>query len=102
MVSKKAGSANKPATGLHRVTYGGNKTARKSVRSNLEQNQRNVNMSGRTYKNIASQVAKSGYRADLRAAAVARASSIRRSQRSPKPEPKQKLRGNAAKRAAEN
>lgn len=54
----------------------------------------------RTYKNIANQAAKSGYRADLRAAAVSRASAIRRSQRAVKPEPEKKLRGNAAKRAA--
>ena len=54
----------------------------------------------RTYKNIARQVAKSGYRADLRQAAVARASAIRRSQKAPKPEAEKKLRGNAAKKAA--
>ncbi|KAK5654148.1 hypothetical protein OQA88_7579 [Cercophora sp. LCS_1] len=82
VITKKAGSANKPATGLTTVTYGGNKTSRK------------------TYKNIANQAAKSGYRADLRAAAVSRASAIRRSQRAVKPEPERKLRGNAAKRAA--
>ena len=54
----------------------------------------------RTYKAVANQAAKSGYRGDLRQAAVARASAIRRSQRTPKPEPEKKLRGNAAKRAA--
>lgn len=54
----------------------------------------------RTYKGVANQVAKAGYRADLRQAAVARASAIRRSQRVAKPEPAKKLRGNAAKKAA--
>jgi large subunit ribosomal protein L28e len=54
----------------------------------------------RTYKAIANQIAKNGYRADLRQAAVARASALRRSQRAPKPEPEKKLRGPAAKRAA--
>jgi len=54
----------------------------------------------RTYKNIASLVAKSGYRPDLRSAAVARASAIRLSQRPGKPDQEKKLRGNAAKRAA--
>ncbi len=55
----------------------------------------------RTFKSIANQTAKSGYRPDLRAAAVARASAIRRSQRPVKPTPEPKLRGNAAKKAAE-
>lgn len=54
----------------------------------------------RTYKAVARQAAANGYRSDLREAAVARASAIRRSQRAVKPSPEQKLRGNAAKRAA--
>ena len=54
----------------------------------------------RAYKAIASQAAKHGYRADLRQAAVARASAILRSQRPVKPEPPKKLRGAAARRAA--
>jgi large subunit ribosomal protein L28e len=54
----------------------------------------------RTYKAIANQAAKSYYRPDLRAAAVARASAIRRAQRPTKPSPERKLRGNAAKKAA--
>ncbi|KAH6627675.1 ribosomal L28e protein family-domain-containing protein [Chaetomium tenue] len=82
VISKKPASANKPASGLHTVTYGGNKTSRK------------------TYRAVANQAAKNGYRADLRAAAVSRASAIRRSQRAVKPSPEQKLRGNAAKKAA--
>lgn len=55
----------------------------------------------RTYKNIANATAKSGYRPDLRAAAVSRASAIRKSQRPVKAEPEKKLRGNAAKKAAQ-
>lgn len=54
----------------------------------------------RTYKNVVNYTAKSGYRGDLRQAAVARASAIRKSQRPTKAEPEKKLRGNAAKRAA--
>lgn len=54
----------------------------------------------RTSKAIASQVARGGYRPDLRQAAVARASLIRRSQRPVKASPVSKLRGNAAKKAA--
>ncbi|KAL2189025.1 ribosomal protein L28e [Thermothelomyces heterothallicus CBS 203.75] len=82
VISKKPAAANKPASSLYAVTYGGNKTARK------------------TYRAVANQAAKNGYRPDLRAAAVARASAIRRSQRPVKPEPERKLRGNAAKKAA--
>ncbi|KAK1750715.1 putative ribosomal protein l28e protein [Echria macrotheca] len=78
VISKKPGSANKPATGLYKVTYGKNKSSRK------------------TYKSIASQVAKSGYRGDLRQAAVARASAIRRSQRPVKEDPPKKTRGKHA------
>ena len=54
----------------------------------------------RTYRAVANQAAKNGYRADLRAAAVSRASALRRAQRPVKPSPEQKLRGNAAKKAA--
>ncbi|KAK4115154.1 ribosomal protein L28e [Canariomyces notabilis] len=82
VISKKPAAANKPASGLYTVTYGGNKTARK------------------TYKAVANQAAKNSYRPDLRQAAVARASAIRRSQRPVKPEPEKKLRGAAARRAA--
>lgn len=57
-------------------------------------------MLSRTYKAVANQAAKAGYRGDLRQAAVARVSAIRRSQKTPKPDAEKKLRGNAAKRAA--
>ena len=59
-------------------------------------------MDARTFKNIANQTARNGYRGDLRGAAVSRASAIRRSQRPVKETPEKKLRGNAAKKAAEN
>jgi large subunit ribosomal protein L28e len=55
----------------------------------------------RTYKSIASSTAKSGYRPDLRQAAVARASAIRKSQKPVKPDPEPKLRGKKAQKAAE-
>lgn len=54
----------------------------------------------RTYKNVANYVAKGGYRPDLRQAAIARASAVRKSQRPVKSDPEKKLRGKAAKRAA--
>jgi large subunit ribosomal protein L28e len=56
----------------------------------------------RTYKTVANQTAKSGYRGDLRSHAVERVSAIRKSQRPVKPEPETKLRGNKAKKAAES
>lgn len=56
----------------------------------------------RTYKAVANLTAKSGYRPDLRSAAVERVSAIRQSQRPVKPEPEPKLRGNKAKKAEES
>lgn len=53
----------------------------------------------RTYKGIVSSTAKSGYRADLRAEAVSRASAIRLSQTPKKDAPEKKLRGSKAKKA---
>lgn len=106
MTTKKAGSINKPAA-RYTVAFGANKTARKSVypgndscetNSSTEQIADMIANLYRTYKAIARQVA--GYRSDLLKAAVARASATRRSQRAVKPEPAQKLRGNAAKKAA--
>ena len=54
-----------------------------------------------TYKAVANQTAKNSYRPDLREAAVERVSAIRRSQKTVKPSPEHKLRGNKAKKAAE-
>jgi large subunit ribosomal protein L28e len=55
----------------------------------------------RIYKGVANIAAKNGYRADLREAAVARASSIRKSHQPKKDTPEPKLRGAKAKKAAE-
>lgn len=54
----------------------------------------------RTYKAIANQTVKSGYRSDLRAQSIARASAIRASQRPVKADKEQKLRGAKARKAA--
>ncbi len=40
VISKKPASANKPASSLYTVTYGGNKSARKLVATRLQTNQR--------------------------------------------------------------
>merc|ERR1712000_652710 len=56
LVTKKQKHTQKPGAAAHKTTFGGNKTTRK------------------TYKAIVSSTAKSGYRPDLRAPAVARES----------------------------
>lgn len=81
VVSKKPKTTSQPAKNSHKRTFGSHNR--------------------KTYKNIASSTGKSGYRPDLLQAAVSRASAIRRSQRPVKPEPERKLRGNAAKKAAQ-
>ncbi|KAM4062222.1 ribosomal l28e protein family protein [Hirsutella rhossiliensis] len=83
VITKKTSNANKPAKAFTRTTYGGNKSNRK------------------TYKAVAHHAASSGYRGDLRSAAVERVSAIRRTQLKPKPDHEPKLRGNKAKKAAE-
>ncbi|KAI9049439.1 hypothetical protein LZ554_006471 [Drepanopeziza brunnea f. sp. 'monogermtubi'] len=82
LITKKANHAQKPGPGAIKTTFGGNKTTRK------------------TYKGIVNTTVKSGYRSDLRAPAVARASAIRQSQRPKKDLPESKLRGTKAKKAA--
>ncbi|CAM1510331.1 Fc.00g006660.m01.CDS01 [Cosmosporella sp. VM-42] len=82
VISKKEVAA-KPAATLVKTTYGGNKTSRN------------------TYKAVANQTAKNGYRSDLREAAVQRVSAIRRTQKPVKPSPEPKLRGKKAQKAAE-
>ncbi|KAK2000543.1 ribosomal L28e family protein [Colletotrichum falcatum] len=82
VISKNQKNSNKPAKSISEVTYGGNKSARK------------------TYSAVARQAAAGGYRADLREAAVQRVSAIRRAQRPVKPTPEKKPRGNKAKKAA--
>jgi len=83
VISKKTGAANKPGQGFTKTTHGGSKSSRK------------------TYKTVANQTAKSGYRPDLRSFAVQRVSAIRRSQRPVKATPERKLRGKKAQKAAE-
>jgi large subunit ribosomal protein L28e len=76
VISKKSSALNQPAKALINTTY--NKSGRK------------------TYKSVANLAAKSGYRGDLRQAAVARASAIKKSQRPVKETPEKKLRGKKA------
>ncbi|KAH8673688.1 ribosomal L28e protein family-domain-containing protein [Xylariales sp. PMI_506] len=82
VVTKKASAAQKPASSSVETTFHGGKSARKS------------------YKAVANTAAKSGYRSDLREAAVQRVSAIRRSQLPVKEDPVKKPRGNKAKKAA--
>ncbi|KAI2469205.1 60S ribosomal protein L28 [Annulohypoxylon bovei var. microspora] len=82
IISKKESDSLKPAKNTTEVTHSGGQPARK------------------IYKTVANQAAKSGYRADLREAAVARVSAIRKSQKDPKPTPEPKPRGTKAKKAA--
>ncbi|ODA82698.1 hypothetical protein RJ55_01207 [Drechmeria coniospora] len=84
VISKKTANPTRPAQTFVKATYGGNKSNRKS------------------YKAVANQAAKSGYRSDLRSAAVERVSAIRRTQLPVKADPEPKLRGNKAKKAAES
>ncbi|KAL2216895.1 60S ribosomal protein L28 [Thermoascus aurantiacus ATCC 26904] len=83
MISKRPGNPNRPAQNTVTVTWNPNASNRK------------------IYKAVASNTAKNGYRADLRAEAVARASAIRLSQRPKKDAPPAKLRGAKARKAAE-
>ncbi|KAM0256162.1 hypothetical protein ACHAQJ_005139 [Trichoderma viride] len=82
VISKKAAASAQPAKNIATTTIGGGKSTRK------------------TFKAVASQVAKSGYRADLREAAVERVSAIRKSQLPVKADPEPKLRGKKALKAA--
>ncbi|KAN0102805.1 ribosomal protein L28e [Hyaloscypha variabilis] len=82
LITKKTKHPQRPGSSVNKVTFGGSKTTRK------------------TYKGIVSSTAKSGYRSDLRAEAVARASAIRLSQTPKKDAPEKKLRGSKAKKAA--
>ncbi|KEZ44867.1 hypothetical protein SAPIO_CDS2997 [Scedosporium apiospermum] len=81
VVSKNAGSINKPSASYTSTVFGDAKSNRKA------------------YKAVAGLAAKRGYRGDLREAAVQRVSAIRRSQLPEKPEPEKKLRGKKAQQA---
>ncbi|KAI8966866.1 ribosomal protein L28e [Daldinia sp. FL1419] len=82
VISKKVSAAQQPAKSTTEITHNGGQATRK------------------LYKIVANQTAKSGYRPDLREAAVSRVSAIRQSQREPKPTPEKKPRGAKAKKAA--
>jgi len=79
---KKSNKANKPASALQTTTFGSGKSTRK------------------TYTGIVNSTTKVGYRPDLRAEAVSRASAIRKSQKPVKADRPTKLRGAKAKAAA--
>ncbi|KAL2830639.1 ribosomal L28e protein family-domain-containing protein [Aspergillus pseudoustus] len=82
-ITKKPGTAQKPAQSLATVTYGPSSSNRK------------------VYKGVAARTAKNSYRADLREEAVARVSALRRAQKPKKDTPARKPRGAQARKAAE-
>ncbi|KAI0850983.1 ribosomal L28e family protein [Daldinia vernicosa] len=81
VISKKESAAQKPAKSTTEVTHNGGQSTRK------------------IYRAVANKTAKSGYRPDLREAAVSRVSAVRQSQREPKPTPASKPRGSKVKKA---
>ncbi|MCJ1367730.1 hypothetical protein MMC16_006864 [Acarospora aff. strigata] len=83
LVTKKTKHQNRPAANKNDITWSSNKSGPK------------------VYKGIVNYTAKQGYRADLRAEAVARASAIRQSQRPKKDIPEKKPRGAKAKKDTE-
>ncbi|KAI9836686.1 MAG: hypothetical protein M1819_001322 [Sarea resinae] len=83
VITKRTKNVNKPASGFNETTFSASTPSRK------------------LYKIVANTTAKNGYRSDLRAEAVARASALRQSQRPKKETPEKKLRGVKAKKAAE-
>ena len=80
MITKNPNRTNKPAKTFQTTEFSHTTPARK------------------VYRSIVNSTTRKGYRADLRAEAVARASAIRRSQRKTKDNPKPKLRGAKKKR----
>ncbi|OJJ97377.1 60S ribosomal protein L28 [Aspergillus brunneoviolaceus CBS 621.78] len=104
---KYAGYANNKAIGVQATENGGVVVLTK--KSNSQQPAKNIvtvsygpsASTRKIFKGVADKTAKKGYRADLREAAVARVSAIRRSQKPKKESPPQKLRGAQAKKAAE-
>ena len=102
MITKKVKHPQRPGSAVHKTSLGGNKSTRKYVVTCVLENLGTISdlLSSRTYKTIASNTAKSGYRSDLRAHAIARASAIRKSQTPKKDAPESKVRGAKAKKAA--
>ncbi|KKZ64987.1 ribosomal protein L28e [[Emmonsia] crescens] len=105
---KYSGYANAKAIGIH-LTEDGNiaVTTKKPAMSHQPASSTVTNTysstttSRKIYKGIANATAKSGYRPDLRAEAVGRASALRKSQRPKKDAPVKKARGVKARKAAE-
>ncbi|KAI1393480.1 60S ribosomal protein L28 [Hypoxylon trugodes] len=104
---KNAGFVNDKAIGVQPAEKGGVKViskkesaSQKPKESSIETTHSGGQATRKIYKTVANQTAKSGYRADLREAAVARVSAIRQSQKDPKPTPEKKPRGAKAKKAA--
>ncbi|KAK2731960.1 hypothetical protein FQN57_003066 [Myotisia sp. PD_48] len=83
VITKRPGNSNQPAT---------NKTT-----SSASSNKSNRNL----YKGVAKRATANGYRADLRAEAVARASALRKAAVPKKDVAEKKLRGSKARKAAE-
>jgi large subunit ribosomal protein L28e len=102
LITKKTKNTQKPGSHSHSTGLGGNKSTRKYVVTCVLENLGTISdiLNYRTYKTIVNNTAKSGYRSDLRAHAVARASAIRKSQTPKKDLPESKLRGAKAKKAA--
>lgn len=107
MTTKKVKNSNRPSLNKNEVTWGANKSGPKLVLLAIPTLaccfitfKQVLSQTHRIYKGIASHTAKQGYRADLREAAVARASAIRLSQRPKKDLPDKKPRGQKAKATA--
>jgi large subunit ribosomal protein L28e len=83
MTTKVSSRANQPAKSTHHSSFAASTPSRK------------------LYKSIVNSTAKKGYRSDLRADAVARASAIKLSQREKKDAKPAKLRGAKARKAAQ-
>lgn len=83
MTTKLSSRQNKPAKSTQESSFSASTPTRK------------------LYKSVVGSTAKKGYRSDLRAEAVARASAVKMSQREKKETPAPKLRGAKARKAAE-
>ena len=83
MKTKLPSRINKPAKSTHTSSFAASTPSRKLS------------------KNVVNSTAKKGYRPDLRAEAVARASAVKLSQREKKDQPAPKLRGAKARKARE-
>lgn len=107
LTTKKVKNLNSPLLNKNEVTWGANKSGPKLVLLAIHTLacsfitfEQVLSQAHRIYKGIAGHTAKKGYRADLREAAVARASAIRLSQRPKKDLPDKKPRGLKAKATA--